>query len=58
MIKLPFVDRLTFVVERQFVKGAGFQLLVVAAVIGLLAAAGGAALLVAGTEMGFAEAVW
>ncbi|MEX2499441.1 MAG: hypothetical protein WD397_11270 [Wenzhouxiangellaceae bacterium] len=58
MIKLPFVDRVTFLIERQFVKGAGFQLLVVAAVIGLLAVVGGAALLVAGADMRFAEAVW
>ncbi len=58
MIKLPFVDRLTFLIERQFVKGAGFQLLVVAAVIGLLAVIGGAALMLSGTEMSFAEAVW
>ena len=33
MIKLPLVDRVTFLIERQFVKGAGFQLLVVAAVV-------------------------
>jgi len=58
MIKLPFVDRLTFLIERQFVKGAGFQLLVVAAVIGLISITGGAAVMFVGGEMGFAEAVW
>lgn len=58
MIKLPFVDRVTFLIERQFVKGAGFQLLVVAAVIGLISIIGGAAVLLVGGDMGFAEAVW
>lgn len=58
MIKLPLVDRVTFLIERQFVKGAGFQLLVVAAVIGLISITGGAAVMFAGGEMGFAEAVW
>ncbi|MCL1483953.1 MAG: hypothetical protein MH208_06045 [Marinobacter sp.] len=40
---LPFriVDRVKFVVERQLVKGAGFQLLVVAAFIALISIAGG-----------------
>lgn len=58
MIKLPFVDRVTFLIERQFVKGAGFQLLVVAAVIALISITGGAAVMFAGGGMGFAEAVW
>jgi len=58
MIKLPLVDRVTFLIERQFVKGAGFQLLVVAAVIALISIAGGAAVMFAGGQMGFAEAVW
>ena len=58
MIKLPLVDRIKFFVERQFVKGAGFQLLIVAAVIGLLAFLGAAALRIAGAEEGFFEAVW
>ncbi|MEE4331673.1 MAG: hypothetical protein V2J10_12455 [Wenzhouxiangella sp.] len=43
MIKLPLVDRLKFLIERQFVKGAGFQLLVVAAGIGLITMIGGLA---------------
>jgi hypothetical protein len=43
VIKLPLVDRLKFLIERQFVKGAGFQLLVVAAGIGLITMIGGLA---------------
>lgn len=40
---LPFriVDRIKFVVERQLVKGAGFQLLVVGVLIGLISLVGG-----------------
>lgn len=40
---LPFrlIDRLKFIVERQLVKGAGFQLLVVAVFIGLISLVGG-----------------
>lgn len=40
---LPFrvIDRVKFVVERQLVKGAGFQLLVVAAFIGIISLIGG-----------------
>ena len=40
---LPFriVDRIKFVVERQLVKGAGFQLLVVGGFIGLISLIGG-----------------
>ncbi|NKI35882.1 ion channel DMI1 [Wenzhouxiangella sp. XN79A] len=58
MIKLPLVDRVKFFVERQFVKGAGFQLLLVAALIGLISLAGGAALLLAGGEATLPEAIW
>lgn len=58
MIKLPLVDRLKFIVERQFVKGAGFQLLVVAAVIGLISLTGGLALRLGGGGEGIADAVW
>jgi ion channel POLLUX/CASTOR len=43
MIKLPLVDRIKFLVERQFVRGAGFQLLIVAIVIGLISLIGGVA---------------
>ena len=44
---LPFriVDRIKFVVERQLVKGAGFQLLVVAAFIAAISLVGGIAFL-------------
>ena len=40
---LPFrlIDRLKFIVERQLVKGAGFQLLVVGVFIGLISLVGG-----------------
>ncbi|NBB94064.1 MAG: ion channel DMI1, partial [Gammaproteobacteria bacterium] len=58
MIKLPLVDRVKFIVERQFVKGAGFQLLIVAAVIGLMALLGGMALRLGGAGEGFFDAVW
>ncbi len=40
---LPFriIDRIKFIVERQLVKGAGFQLLVVGVFIGLISLIGG-----------------
>lgn len=41
MFRLRFIDRVKFFMERQFVKGSLFQLLVVAAVIGLISLAGG-----------------
>lgn len=41
MFHLRFVDRVKFFMERQFVKGSLFQLLIVAAVIGLISLAGG-----------------
>ncbi len=41
MLPLRFIDRAKFFVERQFVKGALFQLLVVGAIIGLISLAGG-----------------
>ncbi|MEH6355508.1 MAG: ion channel DMI1 [Marinobacter sp.] len=58
---LPFriVDRVKFVVERQLVKGAGFQLLVVAAFIALISIAGGLAVLAAGQKFdSVGAAVW
>jgi ion channel POLLUX/CASTOR len=58
VIKLPMVDRLKFIVERQFVKGAGFQLLVVAAVIGFISLLGGLALRMGGEGEGFLDSVW
>lgn len=41
MFHLRFVDRVKFFMERQFVKGALFQLLIVAAAIGLISLLGG-----------------
>ena len=41
MIPFRFVDRVKFMVERQLVKGAGFQLLVVGVFIGLISLIGG-----------------
>ena len=40
---LPFrlIDRVKFILERQLVKGAGFQLLVVGVFIGLISLIGG-----------------
>jgi len=58
---LPFriVDRVKFVVERQLVKGAGFQLLVVAAFIALISIAGGLAVLAVGQKFdSVGAAVW
>lgn len=58
MIRLPLVDRFKFFIERQFVKGAGFQLLVVAAVIALISLAGGIALRLTGADAGWADSIW
>ena len=58
MIRLPLVDRVKFFVERQFVKGAGFQLLVVAGLIGLISLAGGVAVLITGDQVSAPDAVW
>jgi hypothetical protein len=41
MLQLPFLDRVKYIVERQFVKGALFQLLVVGVFIGLISIIGG-----------------
>ena len=59
MFPLRFVDRVKFMVERQFVKGTMFQLLVVALVIGLISIIGG--LLVAPVGDSFEDlgsAIW
>lgn len=58
VIRLPLVDRLKFFVERQFVKGAGFQLLIVAALIGAISVLGGAAMLLGGGEGSLPDAIW
>ncbi|PSF08301.1 ion channel DMI1 [Marinobacter fuscus] len=59
---LPFrvVDRIKFVVERQLVKGAGFQLLVVGGFIGLISLMGGLLVVLPGSgEFGDAgSAIW
>ncbi|MEH6566277.1 MAG: ion channel DMI1 [Halopseudomonas sp.] len=41
MLPFSFVDRLRYLIERQFVKGAHYQLLVVAAFIALISLVGG-----------------
>lgn len=41
MLPFRFVDRVKFIVERQLVKGAGFQLLVVGIFIGMISLIGG-----------------
>src|SRR5690554_8060953 len=58
---LPFriIDRVKFFVERQLVKGAGFQLLVAAAFIALIALFGGALMLPLGGDFGqVGDAIW
>ncbi len=59
MLPLRFIDRAKFFVERQFVRGASFQLLVVAALIGIISLVGG--LLVYpfdANNLDFGDAVW
>jgi len=58
MLRLPLVDRFKFFIERQFVKGAGFQLLIVAVVIGLISLAGGIALRLTESDTGLVDAIW
>nr|WP_297398605.1 ion channel DMI1 [uncultured Marinobacter sp.] len=58
---LPFrlIDRLKFIVERQLVKGAGFQLLVVGVFIGLISLVGGLLVMPQGGEFEDAgSAIW
>jgi hypothetical protein len=58
---LPFriIDRVKFFVERQLVKGAGFQLLVVAAFIALISLVGGLLVLMFGESFSdIGTAVW
>lgn len=49
MIPFRFVDRVKFIVERQLVKGAGFQLLVVGVFIGIISLVGGLLVIPLGT---------
>ncbi|MDX1757199.1 MAG: ion channel DMI1 [Marinobacter sp.] len=59
MLPLRFVDRLKFFVERQFVKGAAFQLLVVALLIGLISVVGGLLVAPLGEPFDdFGSAIW
>jgi len=58
MLQLRFMDRLKFFVERQFAKGASFQLLVVAAVIGLISVIGGILVLPLDDFSDPATAIW
>jgi len=59
MLPFRFVDRVKFIVERQLVKGAGFQLLVVGIFIGLISLIGGLLVIPFGApfeDMG--DAIW
>lgn len=59
MFRLRFADRLKYFVERQFVKGAHYQLLVVIAFIGLISLLGGILVLPSGqVEDDAGAAVW
>ncbi len=58
MLPLRFIDRVKFFVERQFVKGALFQLLVVAAIIALISITGGILAYPAGEGEDIGDAVW
>ncbi|WP_347332439.1 CASTOR/POLLUX-related putative ion channel [Marinimicrobium locisalis] len=58
MLPLRFIDRAKFFVERQFVKGALFQLLVVGAIIGLISLAGGLLAFPAGQGEDVGDAIW
>lgn len=58
MIRLPLVDRIKFQLERQFVKGAGYQLLFVACAIGLISLAGGAAIWATGAGGALSDWTW
>ncbi len=57
--RLRLLNRVQFALERLFVRGASFQLLLVAGLIGLISLAGGALVLpVAGEADHFGEVVW
>ncbi len=58
MLPHRFIDRLKFVVERQLVKGAGFQLLVVAVFIGLISVTGGLLVLPLPESEDVGGAIW
>ncbi|MEQ8860332.1 MAG: ion channel DMI1 [Pseudomonadales bacterium] len=57
--RIRLAQRLQFWLERQFVKGASFQLLAVAGLIGIISVVGGALVLPVELEPGhFGESVW
>lgn len=59
MLPFSFVDRLRYLIERQFVKGAHYQLLVVAAFIALISLIGGWLAWPSAPEGGtLADSVW
>lgn len=59
MFRLAFADRIKFLLERLIVRGAHYQLLIVAALIGLISLLGGLLVLPAGDPTPTArEAVW
>ena len=59
MTPLRFVDRLKFFLERQLIKGAFFQLMVVGLLIGLISLIGGLLVLpLQGSFASFGEALW
>lgn len=59
MLRFRFVDRVKFILERQLVKGAGFQLLVVGVFIFLISLIGGLLVMPLGEPFGnIGEAVW
>ncbi|MDL2199025.1 ion channel DMI1 [Halopseudomonas aestusnigri] len=58
MLPFSFIDRLRYLVERQFIKGAHYQLLVVAAFIALISLIGGWLVWPTGGEASLADSVW
>lgn len=59
MFRLAFTDRLKFLLERLFVRGAHYQLLAVAGLIGIISVIGGMLVLPAGEPTSSVqEAVW
>ena len=58
MLPFSFVDRLRYLVERQFIKGAHYQLLVVAAFIALISLVGGWLVYPSSGEGDLADSVW
>ncbi|MBY8966657.1 hypothetical protein KHP57_13190 [Algiphilus sp. NNCM1] len=57
MYRLRAADRLRYFLERQFIKGAGYQLMVVACTVALVSVVGGFLILPTGDEA-YGDAVW